>query len=113
MESRMGQAWARWSVLEGKWPHRFAPDRAPLRCARPVVFPLLSKPGCLAHPPGMKDFELYQQILGLVESWRVESVTLKPQEREIEVRVGSADTLWGCPQSEERRVGKECRSRWS
>ena len=46
----------------------------------------------------MKDFELYQQILGLVEPWRVESVTLKPQEREIEVRVGFADTLWGCPQ---------------
>jgi hypothetical protein len=42
----------------------------------------------------MKDFELDQQILGLVEPWRVESVTLKPQEREIEVRVGFADTLW-------------------
>ena len=41
----------------------------------------------------MKDFELYQQILGLVEPWRVESVSLKPQEREIEVRVGFADTL--------------------
>jgi hypothetical protein len=25
----------------------------------------------------MKDFELYQQILGLVEPWRVESVTLQ------------------------------------
>ena len=52
--------------------------------------------------PGMKDFELYQQILGLVEPWRVESVTLKPQEREIEVRVGFADTLWGCPQCQQR-----------
>src|ERR1039458_7185444 len=102
MESRMGQAWARWSVLEGQWPHRFAPDLAPLRCARPVVFPLLSKPGCLAQPPGMKDFELYQQILGLVEPWRVESVTLKPLEREIEVRVGFSDTLWGCPQCQQR-----------
>jgi transposase len=50
----------------------------------------------------MKDFELYQQILGLVEPWRVESVTLKPQEREIEVRVGFADTLWGCPQCQQR-----------
>src|ERR1017187_744450 len=49
-----------------------------------------------------KDFELYQQILGLVEPWRVESVTLKPQEREIEVRVGFADTLWGCPQCQQR-----------
>ena len=36
----------------------------------------------------MKDFELYQQILGLVGPWRVESVTLKTQQREIEVRVG-------------------------
>jgi transposase len=37
-----------------------------------------------------------------VEPWRVESVTLKPQEREIEVRVGFADTLWGCPQCQRR-----------
>jgi transposase len=46
----------------------------------------------------MKDFQLYQQILGLVAPWRVESVTLKPKDKEIEVRVGFADTLWGCPQ---------------
>ena len=51
MESRMGQAWARWSVLKGKETHRFAPELASLRCARPVVFPFLSKPGCLAQPP--------------------------------------------------------------
>ena len=50
----------------------------------------------------MKDFELYQQILSLVEPWRVESVTLKTQEREIEVRVGFADTHWGCPQCQQR-----------
>ena len=50
----------------------------------------------------MKDFELYQQILGLVEPWRVEGVTLKAKEREIEVRVGFAETLWGCPQCQER-----------
>lgn len=56
MEFRMGQAWARWSVLEGKWTHRFAPDLAPLRCARPVVFPLLSKAGCLAQPPRHERF---------------------------------------------------------
>jgi hypothetical protein len=52
----------------------------------------------------MKDFELYQQILGLVEPWRVESVTLKALEREIEVRVGFADTLWGCPQCQQRML---------
>jgi transposase len=50
----------------------------------------------------MKDFELYQQILGLVEPWRVESVTLKAKEREIEVRVGFAATLWGCAECAQR-----------
>lgn len=50
----------------------------------------------------MKDFELYQKILGLVEPWRVESVTLKPKEQELEVRVGFADTLWGCPECQKR-----------
>ncbi len=32
----------------------------------------------------------------------MESVTLKPREREIEVRVGFAATLWGCPQCPQR-----------
>jgi transposase len=50
----------------------------------------------------MTDYQLYQQILGLVEPWRVESVTLKPKEQEIEVRVGFAETLWGCPQCQKR-----------
>jgi transposase len=50
----------------------------------------------------MQDIQLYQQILGLVAPWQVERVTLKPQEREIEVRVGFADTLWGCPQCQGR-----------
>ena len=50
----------------------------------------------------MKDFQLYQQILGLVEPWRVESVVLKPKEQEIEVRVGFTDTLWGCAQCQQR-----------
>jgi transposase len=50
----------------------------------------------------MKDIQLYEQILGLVAPWRVESVSLKPKEREIEVRVGFAETLWGCPQCQER-----------
>ena len=50
----------------------------------------------------MKDFQLYQQILGLVEPWVVEGVTLKPKEQEIEVRVGFADTIWGCPQCQKR-----------
>lgn len=52
----------------------------------------------------MKDFQLYQQILGLVAPWQVESVTLKAKEKEIEVRVGFADTLWGCPQCQKRML---------
>src|ERR1019366_6110852 len=51
MESRMGQAWARWGDLEWRWTHRFAPDLAPLRCARPGVVSLFPKAGCLAQPP--------------------------------------------------------------
>ena len=82
--------------------HRFAPDLAPLRSARPVVFPYCRDPDAWINVQGMKDFELYQQILGLVEPWRVESVTLKAHEREIEVRVGFADTHWGCPQCQQR-----------
>jgi transposase len=50
----------------------------------------------------MKDFQLYQQILGLVAPWQVENVTLKAKEQEVEVRVGFADTLWGCPQCQRR-----------
>ena len=50
----------------------------------------------------MQDFQLYQQILGLGEPWRVESVTLKPKERGIELRVGYAQTLWACPQCQQR-----------
>lgn len=50
----------------------------------------------------MKDFELYQQILGLTAPWRVENVTLNPKEREIEVRVSCEETLWGCPHCQRR-----------
>ncbi len=61
----------------------------------------------------MKDFELYQQILGLGEPWRVESVSLKAKERQIEVRVGFADTLWGCPHCQERmRIHDYEERRW-
>jgi hypothetical protein len=35
----------------------------------------------------MKDFQLYQQILGLVEPWTVKNVTLKPKEQEVDVEV--------------------------
>ena len=51
---------------------------------------------------GMRDFELYQQILGLTEPWRVEQVTLKISAREVEVRVGYTEARWGCPQCQQR-----------
>ena len=50
----------------------------------------------------MKDLELYQQILGLVAPWSVESVRLKVSEHEVEVRVACADTVWVCPQCQGR-----------
>jgi transposase len=50
----------------------------------------------------MKDYQLYQQILGLTEPWHVEQVSLKLPEKTLEVRVGYADTLWGCPQCQQR-----------
>ena len=51
---------------------------------------------------GMKDFELYQQILGLTEPWRVEGVKLKMAEKEVEVRVRCAETFWGCQECQQR-----------
>lgn len=41
----------------------------------------------------MKDFQLYQQLLGLTEPWRVEEATLRVAAREVEVRVGCTETL--------------------
>ena len=32
------------------------------------------------------------------------SVNLKPKEQEIEVRVSFADTIWGCPECQQRMV---------
>jgi transposase len=46
----------------------------------------------------LKDYQLYQQILGLVEPWIVRNVTLKPKEQEVTVEVVCTETVWGCPQ---------------
>jgi transposase len=62
----------------------------------------------------MKDFQLYQHLLGLEEPWRVVSVTLKRPEREVEVRVECAETLGGCPECQQRmhvHGGEERRGR--
>jgi len=50
----------------------------------------------------MKDLQLYQQLLALTAPWRVESVKLNVAEKEVEVRVGYAETLWACPQCQQR-----------
>jgi hypothetical protein len=62
----MEQARARRSLLVGRWTPRFAPVLAPLRCARPVVLDCCRDPEGWVNIQGMKDIQLYQQILGLV-----------------------------------------------
>ena len=64
MEHLVDRAWAKVGRPDGRWTHRFAPDLAPLRCARPVIFHGCRNPDVWINLPGMKDFELYQQILG-------------------------------------------------
>ena len=51
-------------------PLRAGSRSAPLRS--PGIRPLRSRQGC-ANFQGMKDFQLYQQILGLVAPWQVET----------------------------------------
>jgi hypothetical protein len=41
----------------------------------------------------MKDFELYQQILGLVKPWQVKQVTLQPESGEVEVEVECRESV--------------------
>jgi transposase len=50
----------------------------------------------------MQDVQLYEQLLGLQTPWKVESVSIKPAEQEIEVRVMCGDTVWGCAQCSHR-----------
>ncbi len=61
----------------------------------------------------MKDTQLYQQILGLAKPWRVDSVTLKREERAIEVEVVCDDQVWACPECGQRaHVHNRERRRW-
>ena len=45
----------------------------------------------------MQDLELYQQILGIEHPWQVQSVRLDVKAGEVEVSVGCAEQVWGCP----------------
>jgi transposase len=50
----------------------------------------------------MQDFQLYQQLLGLAEPWRVKQVTLNHKNREVLIEVECTETMWGCPTCSER-----------
>jgi len=50
----------------------------------------------------MKDFELYQQLLGLNEPWQVTGVRLDLKAQEVEVTVAVREQVWGCPQCARR-----------
>jgi len=61
----------------------------------------------------MKDFELYQQILGLVKPWQVKQVTLQRESGEVEVEVECLERVWGCPQCQQRMQIQDWeRRRW-
>jgi len=61
----------------------------------------------------VQDLQLYQQILGLVEPWRVKQVTLDRQRGEVRIEVECTETVWGCPQCSQRmQVHDWERRRW-
>ena len=61
----------------------------------------------------MNDTQLYEQILGLVPPWSVQSVTLNKADGAIEIEVVCAETLWGCPECGQRMHRHDTqRRRW-
>jgi transposase len=61
----------------------------------------------------MEDLQLYQQILGLSAPWRVAKVTLNRAAGELEIEVACTDTLWGCPECQQRMHAHDTdRRRW-
>jgi len=62
----------------------------------------------------MKDFQLYQQILGLVAPWQVESVTLKPRLfRDLLVVIDWLETHIVLAESPGRLWPKAIRTSWA
>ena len=58
----------------------------------------------------MTDLELYRQLLGLTQPWRVVAVDLDPQECQVRVRVvPEADTQWHCPVCQRACPGYDAR----
>jgi transposase len=61
----------------------------------------------------MQDVQLYHQILGLSEPWRVKSVRLNREAGEVEIEVECTERVWGCPECGERmHVHDWERRRW-
>ena len=61
----------------------------------------------------MQDCQLYQQILGIDEPWRVKRVTLNRPAGAVEVEVECLETVWGCPICQQRMpVHDWDRRRW-
>jgi len=88
--------------------HRFAPDRALLRCARPGGRFGLAGAAAIGRLADMSmDSELqkhYALLLGLGSPWEVKDVALKLAEKKVEIELG---WQWGadakCPE-----CGREC-----
>ena len=54
----------------------------------------------------MKDTELYQQVLGLVEPWFVDRVELKLKERRVDIYMEHRpDVKWFCPECQRAMIG--------
>lgn len=61
----------------------------------------------------MQDYQLYQQILGIDEPWRVKRVTLNRPAGAVEVEVECLETVWACPLCQQRmHVHDWDRRRW-
>ena len=86
-----------------RWCHRYAPDLAPLRCARPGGRFELAGEAQVGRLAGMSmDNELqkhYALLLGIGSPWEVKAVALKLSEKRVEIEL---DWQWGsdakCPE---------------
>jgi len=90
-------------VAGWRWPHRYAPDLASLRCARPGGRFGLGGAAAVGRLAGMSmDHELqkhYALLLGIGSPWEVKTVELKLAEKKVEIELG---WQWGsdaqCPE---------------
>ncbi|MEK7414106.1 MAG: ISL3 family transposase, partial [Planctomycetota bacterium] len=76
--------------------------RPPEWTARCHPGPAIGKTDTLGQNARMQDIQLYEQILGLEEPWRVKQVTLNRTAAEVQIEVECLETVWGCPQCQQR-----------